>query len=354
MSKILTAYHKGNFKLKNHAVMAPMTRSRAIRNIPNELMATYYGQRASAGLIVTEGTAPAPEGLGYARIPGIFSDEQTEAWKQVTNSVHEKGGTIFMQLMHTGRIGHGNNLPEGRSVVGVSDVRAEGLMWTDQGGMLEHPTPIALTEEGVEEVIEAYVKSAQNAIKAGFDGIELHGANGYLLEQFLNPNVNTRTDKFGGSIEKRARAVIEIAEKTAVAIGKEKVGIRFSPANPYNNMTAYPDQEVQETYAYLAAKMDEIGILYLHIAQNPAITNDTFAAIRSNFKGTIILCNGLTPETAEQALHAGFADLVGFGTSFLANPDLVKRIETGAELNTPDLNTFYTAGPEGYTDYPTI
>jgi N-ethylmaleimide reductase len=354
MSTILTQYQKDNFKLKNHVVMAPMTRSRAIGNIANDLMATYYGQRASAGLIVTEGTAPAPEGLGYARIPGIFSEEQTQAWKKVTSSVHENGGKISMQLMHTGRIGHNNNLPEGRSVIGVSNVRAAGQMWTDQGGMLEHPTPIALTEQGVQEVIEAYVKSAQNAVKAGFDGIELHGANGYLLEQFLNPHVNTRTDKFGGSIEKRASAVIEIAKKIAAAIGKEKVGIRLSPANPFNDMAAYGDDQVRETYGYLASQLDEIGIAYLHIAQNPAITDDTFAAIRSNFKGTIILCNGLTPDTAEKALHAGFADLVGFGTSFLANPDLIRRIETGAKLNALDFDTFYTAGPQGYTDYPTI
>ncbi|MCE6988026.1 alkene reductase [Dyadobacter sp. CY323] len=354
MSTIPTEYQKGNFRLKNHAVMAPMTRSRAIGNIPNDLMATYYAQRAGAGLIVTEGTSPAPEGLGYARIPGIFSEEQTEAWKKVTSAVHEKNSKIFLQIMHTGRIGHGNNLPEGVSVVGVSDVKAAGQMWTDQGGMLEHPQPVALSESEVEEVIDQYVNAAENAIKAGFDGVELHGANGYLLEQFLNPHVNTRTDKFGGSIEKRAKAVLDIAEKIAASIGKEKVGIRFSPNNTYNDMTAYPDEEVRETYGYLAQKLNEIGITYLHIAQNPDIKKETFDAIRSNFDGTIILCNGLTPASAEEALHAGFADLVAFGTSFLGSPDLIKRIETGAELNALDFDTFYTPGPIGYIDYPIL
>ncbi|MCF0072488.1 alkene reductase [Dyadobacter sp. CY261] len=331
-----------------------MTRSRAIGNLPNDIMVQYYTQRAGAGLIVTEGTAPTPEGLGYARIPGIFSDEQTEAWKKVSAAVHQAGSKIFMQLMHTGRIAHVHNLPPGIRVIGVSDITAGGQMWTDQEGLLPHSEPEALTTSGVVDVIDGFVKAAQNAVKAGFDGIELHNANGYLLEQFLNPNVNTRTDQYGGSIENRSRAVLEIVEKTANAIGKEKVGIRFSPFGTYNDMAAYDRDEVKATYKYLTEKLDEIGIAYIHLSLSPDVDDATLQTMRQHFAGTIILCNGFMPETAEKALGEGIADVIAFGQPFLANPDLVTRIEAGAPLNTPDYDTFYTPGETGYIDYPTL
>ncbi|MET7253329.1 alkene reductase [Dyadobacter fermentans] len=354
MKKILTEYVTDALHLKNRVVMAPMTRSRAINNLPNELMAEYYGQRSGAGLIVTEGTAPSPEGLGYARIPGIFSEQQTQAWKKIADAAHSRGSKIFMQLMHTGRIAHTHNLPAGVRVIGVSDITAEGQMWTDQEGMLPHSQPEALTTQGVKQVIEEFVKASENAIRAGFDGIELHNANGYLLEQFLNPNVNNRTDEYGGSIENRSRAVLEIVQKTAAAIGKEKVGIRFSPYGIYNDMAPYDRNEVRQTYAYLAKKLNEADIAYIHISLSPDIEAETLESIRRNFKGTIIYCNGFNPETAEAKLQEGSADLIAFGQPFLANPDLLTRIELGAALNAPDYNTFYTAGADGYIDYPSL
>lgn len=352
MNKILKPYTKGGLSLKNHLVMAPMTRSRAIDNIPNALMAEYYSQRSGAGLIITEGTSPTPEGLGYPRIPGVFSQAQIEGWKKVTEAVHQNGTKIFLQLVHSGRIGHKDNLPAGVELVGPSAIKAAGEIFTDISGMQDHSEPVALTTEGVREVIAGYVKAAQNAIEAGFDGVELHGANGYLIEQFLNPNVNTRTDEFGGSVEGRAKLAIEVAKSVAAAIGKDKVGIRFSPYSTLGDLQPY--DEAHETYAYLARELDAIGIAYIHIGFGAQMPQDTLDAIRSSFNGTIIQCNGLTPTSAEAALNNGFADLVAFGRSFLANPDLDKRIAVGAELNEPDYTSLYTPDAKGYTDYPVL
>jgi N-ethylmaleimide reductase len=354
MKKILMPYRRGGLALKNHLVMAPMTRSRATGNLPNALMAEYYGQRAGGGLIITEGTAPLPEALGYPRIPGVFSPEQVAAWQPVTAAVHAGNSRIFMQLMHTGRIGHIDNLPVGAQLVGPSARPAAGQIFTDSAGPQDHSAPVALTEEGIQAVIEGHVRAARNAISAGFDGVELHGANGYLIEQFLNPNVNDRTDAYGGSIANRARLALDLARETAAAIGPEKVGIRLSPFSTLGDLAAYPKQQVQETYAYLAQELDRIGVAYVHIGVNAAIPPALLAAIRYAYRGTIILCNGLTPETAEAALNDGFADLVAFGRSFLANPDLAVRIEEDAPLNAPDYATLYTTGPVGYTDYPVL
>jgi N-ethylmaleimide reductase len=354
MKKILSPYTKGNFSLKNHLVMAPMTRSRATGNLPNDLMAEYYGQRTGAGLIVTEGTAPVPEALGYPRIPGIFSESQIEGWKKTTTAVHKDGTRIFLQLMHTGRIGHKDNLSEGVRLVGPSTQKAAGQIFTDTLGMQDHSEPIALTTEGIKLVIEGFATAARNAMDAGFDGVELHAANGYLLEQFLNPNVNNRTDEYGGSIAKRAKLIIDVAETTAALIGKEKTGIRFSPFSALGDLQAYSEEETRETYAYLAKELDTIAIAYIHISSNPNIPKATFEAIRGNFQGTLILSNGLTPETAETALASGIADVVAFGRSFLANPDFAKRIEQSASLNQVDFKTLYTPGAAGYTDYPAL
>ncbi|MBT1685131.1 alkene reductase [Dawidia soli] len=353
MNTLLTPYSKGTLQLKNRLVMAPMTRSRAINNLPNDLMAAYYAQRTGAGLIITEGTAPSPDALGYSRIPGIFSNEQTNAWKAVTAAAHAAGTKIFLQLMHTGRIGHPANLPPGARVVGPSMTKAAGEIWTDAAGLQAYPEPHALTDEEVEAVIAEHVSAARNAIAAGFDGVELHGANGYLTEQFLNPHVNTRTDAWGGSIANRTRFTLRVVHDMAAAIGADKVGVRFSPYSTLGDLAPYDEQEVHETYARLAMELSQTGIAYLHIGVSAAIPQKTLDAIR-RFKGTIILCNGLTPETAEATLHAGFADLVAFGRAFLANPDLEKRIATGAALNQPDFNTLYTPGSVGYTDYPTL
>lgn len=354
MNKILTSYSKKGLALKNHLVMAPMTRSRALDNLPNELMAEYYAQRSGAGLIITEGTAPTPEALGYPRIPGIFSGEQTEGWKKVTAAVHAANSKIFVQLMHTGRIGHTDNLPHGTVLVSASTLKAAGQIFTDTAGMQDHSQPVALTSEGVQEIIKGHVDAAKNAVAAGFDGIELHGANGYLIEQFLNPNVNTRSDEWGGSVEKRARIVVELAKQISDAIGKEKVGIRFSPFSALGDLAAYDEQETHKTYAYLAEKLEEIGIAYIHVAVNVPIPQKTYDAIRTHFSGTTILSSGLTPESGAAALEGGFADLVAFGRSFLANPDFDKRIAEGADLNQADYTTLYTPGAEGYTDYATL
>lgn len=353
MKKLFEYYKKGAFQLKNRVVLAPMTRSRAINNVPNDLMATYYKQRSGAGLIVTEGTSPSPDGLGYPRIPGIFSDAQVEGWKLVTNAVHQGGSKIFLQLMHTGRIAHSCNLPDGYQVVGLSDVKAAGEIYTDTG-MYEYSAPAALDADGIARIIRDHVKAAENAIAAGFDGVELHGAHGYLVEQSLNPHVNNRTDNYGGSIENRSRLLLEIIQQIAAVIGADKVGLRISPYLTSNDMPVYDGEEVHQTYVYLAGEMSRLNIVYLHISNNPGIPEDTHQRIRDAFANTIIYCNGLTAETAEAKLLDGSADLVAFGRSFLANPDFMRRIEKNAPLNEPDYNTLYTPGEQGYTDYPEL
>ncbi|GAB3037864.1 alkene reductase [Spirosoma pulveris] len=354
MKKLTLPFTKGALQLKNHVVMAPMTRSRALNNIPNELMATYYKQRSGAGLIVTEGTSPSPEGLGYPRIPGIFSEAQVEGWKAITKRVHEGGSRIFVQLMHTGRIAHTANLPEGYQPVGLSDIKAVGEIFTDIAGMQEYSAPVALDAQGIIHVISDFVQAAQNAISAGFDGVELHGANGYLLEQSLNPHVNTRTDNYGGSIQNRSRLLLEIAGQIAGAIGPDKVGVRLSPYSTLSDMPVYDEADVHQTYAYLSGELNRLSIGYIHISDNPAIPRKTHQAIRSAFSNTLIYCNGLTVETAEAKLQDGSADLVAFGRSFLANPDFMSRIEKNAPLNEVDYSTLYTPGTLGYTTYPVL
>ncbi|WP_317046517.1 alkene reductase [Siphonobacter curvatus] len=289
MKIVLTPFSKGGLQLKNHVVMAPMTRSRALNNLPNALMATYYKQRSEAGLIITEGTSPSPEGLGYSRIPGIFSEAQVEGWRAVTRGVHEGGSKIFLQLMHTGRIAHIANLPEGYQPVGLSTIQAVGEIFTDAEGMQEYSVPVALDIAGINRVIHDFVKAAQNAIQAGFDGVELHGANGYLLEQSLHPQVNNRTDAYGGSIENRSRLTLEIAEKIVAAIGPEKVGIRISPYSQLSDMPPYDEFEVHQTYAYLSSELNRLDIAYIHVSDNPAIPQKTHQAIREAFSNTLFI-----------------------------------------------------------------
>jgi N-ethylmaleimide reductase len=354
MKKLLMPYTSQALNLKNHLVMAPMTRSRAVGNLPNALMAEYYSQRRGAGLIITEGTSPSPEGLGYARIPGIFLAEQVEGWKLTTNAVHQNNTKIFLQLMHTGRIGHQANLPEGAQVVGASDIAAAGQMHTDTAGMQDYPVPVVLTSQGIQDVISEYVAAAKNAMAAGFDGVELHAANGYLIEQFLNPNVNNRTDSYGGSMENRTRFAIEIAQQVAEAIGQEKVGVRISPNSTLGDLQAYDEDTTQETYIHLSREFNRIGLAYIHISINPQVPAETLTAIRTEFEGTLIYCNTFTADKAEAELNNGDADLIAFGRGFLANPDLEQRILNCAELNTPDFTTLYTPDAKGYTDYPVL
>ena len=358
MSLLFSKTTLGPLHLQNRLVMCPLTRSRAIGNVPNDLMVEYYTQRASAGLIITEGTAPSPNALGYARIPGIYSAEQVAGWKKITDSVHAKGAKMVCQFMHTGRVGHQANLPAGARVLGPSAIAAAGEMWTDSEGMQPLPTPVAMTLEDIKSTIEEHVQAAKNAVAAGFDAIELHGANGYLIEQFIRPNSNQRTDAYGGSIENRARFMLEVIAAVSAAIGKDKVGIRLSPYGVFNDMPLYP--EMESDYTYLAEKLGETGILYVHLADHssmgtPEVPASIKAAIRKAFKGGLILSGGyFDPAVAEADLEAGKADLIAMGRAWLANPDLIERWKTGAALNAPDMDKFYTPGPEGYTDYPTL
>ena len=359
-SKAFTPAKLGNITLTSHIVMAPMTRSRALGNVPNELMAEYYRQRATAGLIITEGTSPSADGLGYARIPGLFNQEQATNWQRITETVHHHGGHIFIQLMHAGRVFHPLNLPEGAEGIAPSAVAAQGQMWTDQQQMQDQPTPRALTTEEVAKVRDELVHSAKLALEAGFDGVELHGANGYLLEAFLNPASNQRTDAYGGSVQNRARFVLEVAQAVADAIGKERTGIRLSPWGVFNDMAAYP--ELDETYAYLAEELQKIGIVYLHLVNHesmgaPAVPAKTVDTIRTKFTNTLILSGGYNTVAQIDAALNGQADLVAIGRPFISNPDLVERLEKGLPLAESDQATYYAPGPngfaDGYTDYPT-
>ena len=344
--------------LQNRVVMAPMTRSRAVDNVPNALMATYYQQRSSAGLIVTEGTAPAPNALGYPRIPGLFSRAQVIGWKKVTQAVHQgEGAKIFVQLMHTGRVGHPHNLPAKAEVVGPTTVAVKGDMYTDQEGPQPYPAARLMDETDIKAAVAAYVTSAKNAIAAGFDGIELHGANGYLIEQFFNPNVNQLENGYNGSKEARSRFALEVAEAVADVIGAERVGMRLSPYGVFNDTGAFDGLE--EDYTYLAEALGALELSYIHLVDHadmgaPPVTRSVKEKIRDAFGGTIILSGGYDQARAEQDLADGLGHLVSFGRPFLANPDLVHRMQAGAELNAPDPDTFYTPGKEGYVDYPVL
>jgi len=348
---LFQSFKLGSFTLKNRAVMAPMTRCRAIGNIPNALMAEYYGQRAEAGLIITEGTTPSPNGLGYARIPGLYSPEQVEGWRLITDAVHKKGGVIFAQVMHTGRVSHPDNMPPGSKIVAPSALVAKGMMWTDGGGMQAQPVPEALSLSDLKATQEEYLVAAKNAIEAGFDGVELHAANGYLLEQFLNPTTNLRTDEYGGDKEKRARFVIEVMESLAAALGGDKVGIRLSPHGTFNDMGTY--EGVKEQYLLIVEAAKRLGFAYVHTIRGDHVDPETLKALKTAFGGPFIKCAGYDGQEAQKAIDAGEADLIAFGSSFLANPDLVTKMQTQAAFTSPKPELFYSAGAEGYTDYPT-
>jgi N-ethylmaleimide reductase len=346
-----------SLSLTNRTVMAPLTRSRALGNRANSLMATYYAQRASAGLIITEGVSPSPNGLGYARIPGLLQTEDVDAWRVVTDAVHAAGGRIVVQLMHAGRVAHLANLPPGAKVLAPVAGTCPGEIWTDTQQLQAHSPALAMTPQQIQSTIEEYVHASELALAAGFDGVELHAANGYLIEQFLNANVNTRTDEWGGTLTGRNRFALAVANACAEAIGAEKIGMRLSPYGMFNSTGAFPDVDAQ--YQSLASSLSDLGLLYLHVLDHssmgaPPVPTALKRTLRALFKGPFILAGGFDAIRAEAALRAGEADLIAFGRPFLANPDLVLRMKTGSALNRPDPNTFYTAGAEGYTDYPTL
>ena len=340
----------GALQLPNRIVMAPMTRSRAVEdNAPNPLHEEYYAQRASAGLILTEGVATSADGLGYARTPSIHTPAQIAAWRRVTDAVHAKGGRIAIQLMHVGRIAHPANKPAGARTVAPSAIAAKGGMWTDAQGMQPLTTPEALTVEEVRALVAEFAQAVRNAREAGFDAVELHSANGYLPNQFLAPNSNQRTDEYGGTPENRIRFVLEVFDAMAAAWEPGRIGIRISPAGTFNDIDD-PDAEV--TYPLLARELASRNAAFLHIVKPDSPRFTAWDEVRAAFPGTIILNTELTKETGAQLVATGEADLVSYGRPYISNPDLVERFQRDLPLAAPDPSTFYTPGPVGFTDYP--
>jgi N-ethylmaleimide reductase len=357
--KLFESFKLGSVELKNRIVMAPMTRSRAVGNLANTMVAEYYSQRAGTGLIITEGTSPSPNGLGYARIPGLYSVEQTASWNPVTCGVHAQGGRIFLQMMHGGRVGNKLNLPPGAALLAPSTVAVKGKIWTDSQGEQPYDMPRAMTPGDIQRTINEYVQTARNALTAGFDGVEIHGANGYLINQFLDPASNQRNDAYGRDHAGRNRFACEVATEIIAAIGADRVGIRLSPYGMFNDMSgAYAG--IAGQYTELAAALGKLGLAYLHLVDHssmgaPKPETATVQAMCHGFRaagGRIILSGGYDRDRAEADLQSGAADLVAFGRPFIANPNLVERLKTGTPLASPDMSTFYTPGPKGYTDYP--
>ncbi len=351
---LFTPITLGKLELKNRVVMAPMTRCRAVNNEPNDLMEIYYKQRAGAGLIITEGVSPSANGLGYARQPGVFTDTQVQGWKRVTNGVHAAGGKIFVQLMHDGRASHPANMMPGSKIVAPSAIPTPGEIWTDSSGQQPYPVPIEMTEEDIKQAIDEFAYGAKRSIEAGFDGVELHGANGYLIDQFLNTATNQRSDKWGGSVENRVRFAVEVAKAAAATIGADRIGMRVSPYGAFNGTVA--DPEMDALYEKLVTELSSIGLVYIHVVDHssmgaPEVSQTLKAKIRSAFKGKYILSGGYDAARANADLDAKLGDLVAFGRPFVSNPDLVQKLQNLAELAAPDFNTFYTPGEKGYTDY---
>ena len=348
---LFAPYRLADLELANRFVMAPMTRNRAGEGeAPTALNAEYYAQRAGAGLIVTEGTQPSAVGQGYPHTPGLHTDAQTAGWRRVADAVHERGGRIVVQLMHTGRIGHPSIT--GLQPVAPSAVAPAGQVFTEQG-MQDFVEPRALDTDELPGVVAEFVDAARRAVEAGLDGVELHAANGYLLHQFLADGSNVRTDAYGGSPEARARFVVEVATAVAEAIGPDRVGIRVSPGHRFNDIS---ETEVEATYEALVRGIDPLGLLYLHVAEDPGTRYRD--ALRKLFNGPVVLSTGFAGAsdlaTAQSVVDSGEADLFAIGRPFLANPDLVERMRTGAPLNEQDPSTFYGGGAQGYTDYPTL
>ncbi|MFH8470118.1 alkene reductase [Streptomyces sp. NPDC017991] len=339
--------------LANRIVMAPMTRSRAGEGgAPTDIGVEYYAQRASAGLIVTEGVQPSAVGQGYPDTPGLHSAEQIAAWRKVTDAVHAAGGRIFAQLMHAGRIGHPSLLPDGLVNVGPSPVRAEGQVYTHEGP-LDFVTPHELTGDEVRATIGEFVSAARGAVEAGFDGVELHGANGYLIHQFLAPGSNLRTDEWGGPVENRIRFAVETVKAVAAEIGAGRTGIRLSPGNPYNGIQ---EPEPEAAYTALVDALEPLGLAYLHITEVGEIRELTLA-LRKRFSGAFILNPATEGPTGPESLtlvEDGVADLVAYGQLFLANPDLPARLKAGGPFNEGDPATFFGGDAKGYTDYPAL
>jgi N-ethylmaleimide reductase len=344
----------GALALRNRVVMAPLTRSRATADgVPTTIAATYYTQRATAGLIIAEMTQISEEAKGYARTPGIHTAAQVVGWRRVTEAVHKAAGKIVLQLGHAGRIASKLNRDHDADVVSASAIKAPGQMWTDQKQMVEHDKPRALETSEVARVARDFGDAAARAIDAGFDGVEFHSANGYLPHQFLSSNVNQRTDRYGGSIENRIRMPLELLAAITNRVGANRTGIRISPGHTFNSIV---EDDTDALYAAYISELNTMNLAYLHVMRpfmNP-MTTDPVTMARKLFKGSLIAASGYTPATAAELVQAGGADAVAFGQAYIANPDLVARIKTGAVLADPDQSTFYTPGEKGYTDYPVM
>ena len=353
MPNLFSSLKLGPLTLPNRLVMAPLTRSRAANgDVPSDLAVTYYTQRATAGLIISEASQISPQGKGYPKTPGIYSEVQVAGWKRVTDSVHNAGGRIFLQLWHVGRISPPSIQENGALPVAPSAIKPAGEKFV---------TPRALELSEMPGIAADYKAAAQNAKNAGFDGVEVHGANGYLLDQFLRDGTNHRTDEYGGSAQNRARLLLEVTEAVAEVWGADRVGARLSPYSSFNDIH---DSDPVRTFTYAAEKLRDLGIVYLHViepahAEHPmsmpqSETQPIAPILREAFGGTFMLNGGYDQETGTAAIESGGADLIAFGVPFIANPDLVKRYQTNAPLNTPDQSTFYAGGAEGYTDYPAL
>ena len=357
---LLAPYNLAGLELKNRMVMAPMTRSRSNNegNVATDLTAKYYAQRATAGLQISEGTFVSPKAVGFINVPAIYTDAQVEGWKLVTKAVHDEGGKIFAQLWHTGRMSH-PDLHNGDLPHAPSAINPHAKAFT-HSGFADTVTPKEMTIEEIHQTVQDFKKAAANAVKAGFDGIELHAANGYLFHQFFVNASNQRTDEYGGSIENKARFLFDVLHALEGVIPYNRVGIRFNPSS-HNLFGLTIDEETIPTFEYIVKKLNEFGLAYIHltepfndVSEVPFAVAEVAKHFRPLYSGTLIINKGFTQETAMQVIEEGDADLVAFGVPFIANPDLVKRFEIGAPLNQPDKDTFYTTGTEGYIDYPAL
>jgi N-ethylmaleimide reductase len=349
MATLFDPLRIGNIELDNRMVMAPLTRSRADdEGVQPEFVAAYYSQRASAGLIITEATNISPMAKGYVRTPGIYTDAQIESWRSVTQSVHSRGGKIFIQVFHTGRIALPDFLPGNTQPVAPSAVRAKGQNYTDEG-MKEFVTPREITRDEIAQTIKDFATAAANAITAGFDGVELHSASGYLVQQFLTTNVNLRTDEYGGSIENRTRFLFAVLDAMASEIGSQRLGVKFSPQLAFNDLE---ERDADEVYPYIMERLGDRRLAYVHVAD--VASAGWHAKLRPHYRGVYFANGGFTLESGTELLAQDGADAIVFGTKFLANPDLPERFRRGAPLNEADRATFYSPGERGYTDYPTL
>ena len=359
--QLLTPFTLGPNQLRNRVVMAPLTRMRTLPgNVVGPLNATYYGQRASMGLIISEATQVSPEGIGYPGTPGIYSSEQVAGWKLITKTVHEKGGKIFLQLWHVGRVSHPSLQKDNALPLAPSAISMQSPVFTNTGELADPVTPRALEIEEIQKIIEQYRTGARNALEAGFDGVEVHSANGYLLDQFLQDGTNQRTDNYGGSFENRTRLLLHVVEAVTEVFGADSVGVRLSPHGTFNDMS---DSNSDELFAFVAKSLNQFGLAYLHLVEPRAAGGnevsdyqgeDITGVLRKLFNGTMISAGGYDRESGNQAIESGITDLVAYGRQAIANPDLPERFAKKAELNPYDRATFYGGDGRGYIDYPTL